>query len=143
MEITTYASPSAPNISESDSSMPSSTRPVKIIHLQHPDTESSSSSFSGSYPSVLFSRWTLKLRRLTWPQWIGLFLPCYRWINTYRWREYFQIDLMAGITVGIMLVPQVILPSSISFIFLLLLGFWRKETESKEEKVFENYVQCL
>lgn len=33
-------------------------------------------------------------------------LPCSRWIRTYKWREYFQVDLMAGTTVGIMLVPQ-------------------------------------
>ncbi|XP_059456986.1 probable sulfate transporter 4.2 [Corylus avellana] len=105
MEIS-YASPSAPNLSESDNSMSSSTRPVKIIPLQHPDTTSTSTSFSGSYPSALFSRWTLKFQRLTWAEWIGLFLPCYRWISTYKWREYLQVDLMAGTTVGIMLVPQ-------------------------------------
>lgn len=33
-------------------------------------------------------------------------LPCSRCIRTYKWREYFQVDLMAGTTVGIMLVPQ-------------------------------------
>lgn len=33
-------------------------------------------------------------------------LPCSRWIRTYKWREYFQVDLMAGTTVGVMLVPQ-------------------------------------
>lgn len=126
MEIS-YASPSAPNLSESDNSMSSSTRPVKIIPLQHPDTTSTSTSFSGSYPSALFSRWTLKFQRLTWAEWIGLFLPCYRWISTYKWREYLQVDLMAGTTVGIMLVPQVILLSSISFFFLLTATGFRKK----------------
>ncbi|KAG5237647.1 sulfate transporter [Salix suchowensis] len=34
------------------------------------------------------------------------FLPCCRWIRTYKWREYLQPDLMAGLTVGVMLIPQ-------------------------------------
>lgn len=43
---------------------------------------------------------------MTFEEWIELFIPCYRWIRAYKWREYLQLDLMAGITVGIMLVPQ-------------------------------------
>lgn len=43
---------------------------------------------------------------MTFEEWIELFIPCYRWIRTYKWRDYLQPDLMAGITVGIMLVPQ-------------------------------------
>ncbi|KAJ1435504.1 putative sulfate transporter 4.2 [Sesbania bispinosa] len=87
--------------------MPSSpataARPVRVIPLQHPTVTTSSSSSS---PNVAFSRWTSKLRRMTWLEWIEFFLPCCRWIRTYKWREYFQVDLMAGITVGVMLVPQ-------------------------------------
>ncbi|KAG2723660.1 hypothetical protein I3843_02G157800 [Carya illinoinensis] len=104
MEIT-YASPSSLNLAASDYSMPTSTRSVKIIPLEHPSTSPSSSS-STSYPSAVFSKWTLKLQSMTWVQWIELLLPCYRWIRTYKWREYLQIDLMAGTTVGVMLVPQ-------------------------------------
>lgn len=44
---------------------------------------------------------------MTRKEWIELFFPCYRWMRTYKVREYLQPDLMAGITVGIMLVPQV------------------------------------
>ncbi|KAL0927024.1 hypothetical protein M5K25_001176 [Dendrobium thyrsiflorum] len=39
-------------------------------------------------------------------EWMELFLPCTRWIRTYNWREFLQADLMAGVTVGIMFVPQ-------------------------------------
>lgn len=46
------------------------------------------------------------MKRMTWTDWIEQFLPCYRWISRYKWREYLQPDLMAGITVGVMLVPQ-------------------------------------
>ncbi|KAG6760281.1 hypothetical protein POTOM_036789 [Populus tomentosa] len=108
MEIT-YASSShrdLPTISASSSSSLGSSmpnRPVKTIPLQHPNTTSSSSS---PLAQAMFSRWTAKIKRTTPSQWIDTFLPCYRWIRTYKWREYLQPDLMAGLTVGIMLVPQ-------------------------------------
>ncbi|KAJ6892277.1 hypothetical protein NC651_025471 [Populus alba x Populus x berolinensis] len=108
MEIT-YASSShrdLPTISASSSSSLGSSmpnRPVKTIPLQHPNTTSSSSS---PLAQAMFSRWTAKIKRTTPSQWIDTFLPCYRWIRTYKWREYLQADLMAGLTVGIMLVPQ-------------------------------------
>ncbi|CAK9187483.1 unnamed protein product [Ilex paraguariensis] len=98
MDIT-YASSSHSNLSD----MPTSNRPVKIIPLQHPSTASSSSSSS---TAAVFSRWKAKVNRMTATEWIEMFLPCYRWIRTYKWREYFQVDLMAGVTVGVMLVPQ-------------------------------------
>lgn len=47
------------------------------------------------------------MKQKTLTDWIELFLPCYRWISRYKWREYLQPDLMAGVTVGVMLVPQV------------------------------------
>ncbi|CAL0314658.1 unnamed protein product [Lupinus luteus] len=88
--------------------MPSSTtttRTVRIIPLQHPAATTSSSSSSSSSPFP-FSLWLSNLRRMTWLEWIEFFFPCCRWIRTYKWKEYFQVDLMAGITVGVMLVPQ-------------------------------------
>lgn len=41
--------------------------------------------------------------------WIGLlvrFFPCIGWIRSYKWDEFLQADVMTGITVGTMLVPQ-------------------------------------
>ncbi|XP_047153864.1 sulfate transporter 4.1, chloroplastic-like [Vigna umbellata] len=107
MEIS-YASPSfydLPAAAAVASTMPSSAtgaRPVRIIPLQHPTATSSSSPPA----NVAFARWTAKLRQMTWLEWLEFFLPCLRWIRIYKWREYFQVDLMAGITVGVMLVPQ-------------------------------------
>ncbi|CAN6565661.1 hypothetical protein C1H46_003354 [Malus baccata] len=101
MEIT-YASPSYTDFA-AGSSMPTSARPVRIIPLQHPDTTSSSSSSS---PWAALSKWKSKVQSMTWVEWLALFLPCSRWIRTYKWREYLQVDLMSGITVGVMLVPQ-------------------------------------
>ncbi|KAJ4848158.1 Sulfate transporter 4.1, chloroplastic [Turnera subulata] len=117
MDIT-YASTSSRDLtafssssSSSSASMPTSAaRPVKIIPIQHPTAtipSSSSSSSSASFPGSLFSTWAAKMKRTTPLQCLLAFFPCYRWITTYSWRDYLQLDLMAGITVGIMLVPQV------------------------------------
>lgn len=147
MEIT-YASPSSQNLSSSSQrsssnvSMPAA-RPVKVIPLQHPETTSSSSAASSFGASV--SKRIGNFKRMTWIQWIETLLPCSRWIRTYKWREYFQVDLMAGTTVGIMLVPQVILLAILySYYFLLLLLnfffpvfqflFGCRETPEKEKK---------
>ncbi|XP_059317646.1 probable sulfate transporter 4.2 isoform X1 [Lycium ferocissimum] len=115
----TYASPScqnltaittnSPNFASSSSPSPTSistgnSRSVKIIPLEHPSATSSSSSPSSS-PSVV-AKWMARMKRMTWKDWIELFFPCYRWMRTYKVNEYLQPDLMAGITVGIMLVPQ-------------------------------------
>ena len=108
MEIT-YSSPSCSDLvttAATKTTMPA--RTVKIIPLQHPTFNATSSSSSSSYPNAVFSRWVTKLRRMSWVEWIEFFLPCCGWIRTYKWREYLQVDLMAGVTVGVMLVPQVI-----------------------------------
>ncbi|KAM0953282.1 putative SLC26A/SulP transporter, STAS domain, sulfate anion transporter, STAS domain superfamily [Dioscorea sansibarensis] len=79
----------------------SGSRAVKIIPLQHPSTSASpppSESWIGG--------WVSRLRAKSAIEWVDLFLPCARWIRSYRVKDYLQVDLMAGITVGVMLVPQ-------------------------------------
>ncbi|KAH6806319.1 sulfate transporter 4 [Perilla frutescens var. hirtella] len=100
MERASYSSPSAGDLS---SIATTASRPPKIIQLQHPTATTSTSSAA---PSSYFWKWRAKVKRMTWTDWIELFLPCYRWISRYKWREYLQPDLMAGVTVGVMLVPQ-------------------------------------
>ncbi|CAI0443023.1 unnamed protein product [Linum tenue] len=107
----TYASPSYPDLSSP--AMPTTaggvSRPVKIIPLQHPTAgaaSSSSSSNSPASPAAFFSGLAAKWKRLTFLQFVEGLFPCYRWIRTYRWRDDFQVDLVAGLTIGIMLVPQ-------------------------------------
>ncbi|XP_010499116.1 PREDICTED: probable sulfate transporter 4.2 isoform X2 [Camelina sativa] len=81
--------------------------PVKVIPLQHPDSTSSNPRCHHSVPfNIFFSRWTEKIKCMTFFDWIDTIFPCFLWIRTYRWQRYFKLDLMAGITVGIMLVPQ-------------------------------------
>ncbi|MCD7461463.1 putative sulfate transporter 4.2 [Datura stramonium] len=117
----TYASPSSQNLTAittnsvdfASSSSPSPTsrstggsRSVKIIQLEHPSATASSCSSSSSSSLSVVSKWKERMKRMTWREWIETFFPCYRWVRTYKVREYLQPDLMAGITVGIMLVPQ-------------------------------------
>ncbi|KAJ4871859.1 putative sulfate transporter 4.2 [Raphanus sativus] len=47
-----------------------------------------------------------KIKRMTFFDWLDTLFPCFIWIRSYRGHQYFKLDLMAGITVGIMLVPQ-------------------------------------
>jgi sulfate transporter 4 len=43
-------------------------------------------------------------------EWAEAVLPCWAWMRKYRWKEDLQADLAAGVTVGVMLVPQVPAP---------------------------------
>eukprot|EP00252_Welwitschia_mirabilis_P000436 TRINITY_DN10433_c0_g1_i4.p1 TRINITY_DN10433_c0_g1~~TRINITY_DN10433_c0_g1_i4.p1 ORF type:complete len:685 (-),score=92.67 TRINITY_DN10433_c0_g1_i4:92-2146(-) len=92
-----YVSPSASDTT----SMSSSPKQVKVIPVQHLyDRPPSSSSAS------FFKKWISSLRHKSAIDWLGLLLPCTKWIGSYNWREYFRSDVMAGLTVGTMLVPQ-------------------------------------
>ncbi|EOA20099.1 hypothetical protein CARUB_v10000377mg [Capsella rubella] len=84
---------------------PGQTRPVKVIPLQHPDTSNEARPPSIPLDDIL-SGWTAKIKRMGLVDWLDTLFPCSRWIRTYKWKEYLKLDLMAGITVGIMLVPQ-------------------------------------
>eukprot|EP00980_Cylindrotheca_fusiformis_P030104 scaffold24377_cov132-Cylindrotheca_fusiformis.AAC.2 len=38
--------------------------------------------------------------------WLGIFLPCTKWLRTYDVRSNLLVDVIAGCTVGVMIVPQ-------------------------------------
>ncbi|KAF5202537.1 Sulfate transporter [Thalictrum thalictroides] len=101
MEIT-YASSSSRNLAGAADASSSSdlklNRQVKVIPLQHPSSSSSS--------RIAAFAWPWKLKRMSWIQWMEFFLPCFRWIRIYNIKDSLQSDLLSGITVGIMLVPQ-------------------------------------
>lgn len=135
MEIS-YASSSSRNLSRYSTSTSSSSnmpnRPVRIIQLQHPTTTSLSSSSSSSSWSVL-SRWRSKVKAMSFTDWTDVLVPCSRWIRTYRWRDYLQIDLAAGLTVGVMLVPQVHFGSNFRCVLCMVA---EKMWESEGNEVF-------
>ncbi|PWA90701.1 sulfate transporter 4,2 [Artemisia annua] len=100
MEIT-YASSS---LSDLVTTTRAASRPVKVIPFQHPydDVTPTSSSSASSY----FSKWSRKVKGMKTVDWVDFLLPCCRWMRSYKWREYLQPDVVAGVTVGVMLVPQ-------------------------------------
>lgn len=82
-----------------DKGQSSSVRVKRILPLQRPTTE------AAEQPWEIAKKW-----RLSWPsswvEWLQIFIPCVRWLRTYNLRAYLKTDLMAGITVGTMIVPQ-------------------------------------
>lgn len=39
-------------------------------------------------------------------EWLHALLPMTRWLSTYRCKEFLQTDILAGLTVGVMIIPQ-------------------------------------
>jgi hypothetical protein len=42
----------------------------------------------------------------SWNDWVSTFLPCWRWLQLYQWKSTLWKDVVAGLTVGIMVIPQ-------------------------------------
>ncbi|KAL9265034.1 hypothetical protein AKJ16_DCAP22974 [Drosera capensis] len=72
-----------------------------------------------------------KVKQRSPNEWIALFLPCYRWIWTYKWREYLQNDVVAGLTVGVMLVSQLAV-GPVALVSLLVSNILRSITDSSD-----------
>jgi sulfate transporter 4 len=82
-------------------------RPVRVIPLRHPlDARGPASSSAAAGPSLLSAAMERARGMGPW-EWAETALPCLAWMRSYRWKEDLQADLAAGITVGVMLVPQV------------------------------------
>lgn len=96
------ASAEVTRVASASASGDGGSRAVKVIPLQHPAAPSPLSQSADVY-----RRWGAKVRGMSAMDWLELLLPCTRWMRKYRLKEYLQADLMAGITVGVMLVPQV------------------------------------
>ena len=41
-----------------------------------------------------------------WYEWLGFFIPCFVWLKTYRVKEWLLWDVLAGLSVGAMVIPQ-------------------------------------
>ncbi|CAK9858862.1 unnamed protein product [Sphagnum jensenii] len=81
--------------------------PVKLLSVNHPTTSSRSSASrfmdsSSSSSAAAAATWTAE----DWRHLLERLVPAVRWLRTYDVRNYLKVDLIAGITVGTMLVPQ-------------------------------------
>lgn len=41
-----------------------------------------------------------------WYDWLAFFIPCFRWLKTYKVKEWLLWDILAGLSVGAMVIPQ-------------------------------------
>ncbi|KAJ3680836.1 hypothetical protein LUZ60_015325 [Juncus effusus] len=94
----TFASSSSGDVSSSFSG--GGGRTVRVIPLQDPTTAEEPAA------EPMRERIVRRIRGMKAEEWVSVLLPCSRWMRSYKWREYLQADVMAGITVGVMLVPQ-------------------------------------
>jgi sulfate transporter 4 len=76
---------------------------VRVIPLRHPPGFGSVSSSSSS---PWWRAAVGRARGMGPVEWAEAALPCVAWMQKYRWKEDLRADLAAGITVGVMLVPQ-------------------------------------
>ncbi|XP_072958799.1 probable sulfate transporter 4.2 isoform X2 [Typha angustifolia] len=99
MEIS-YATSSNLDITDSDV-VNGLARQVRATPLDRPTPS------SPALPSPsLLAQWRLKFQSMSLIELMEILLPCTRWIRTYDWSECLELDLMAGTTVGVMLIPQ-------------------------------------
>ncbi|KAL6600553.1 hypothetical protein ACP70R_045353 [Stipagrostis hirtigluma subsp. patula] len=102
MERSSYASRSSGELNAAAAS--GGGRPVRVIPLRQPTEAAARGSASSSSP---WWRAAVGRARGMGPlEWAEAALPCVAWMRRYRWKEDLQADLAAGITVGVMLVPQ-------------------------------------
>lgn len=82
-----------------DKGQSSSGRAKRVLPLQRPTIETEEQSKDSS-------KWWHLSWPSSWIEWLQIFIPCIGWLRSYNLRSYLKTDLMAGITVGTMLVPQ-------------------------------------
>ncbi|KAG2489555.1 hypothetical protein HYH03_012006 [Edaphochlamys debaryana] len=56
--------------------------------------------------SKLKERHQHRVATYTFLDWLAVFLPCVRWLRTYQVRKWLLSDIVAGLSVGFMVVPQ-------------------------------------
>jgi len=100
MERSSYASRSSSELAAAASG---GGRTLRVIPMRHPLGSGSTSSSSSPWWRAAVGR----ARAMGPLEWAEAALPCVAWTRKYRWKEDLQADLAAGITVGVMLVPQV------------------------------------
>ncbi|PNG99947.1 Proton/sulfate cotransporter 2, partial [Tetrabaena socialis] len=47
-----------------------------------------------------------RVTTFSWLDWLAFFIPCVRWLRTYKIKQYLLNDIVAGLSVGFMVVPQ-------------------------------------
>jgi hypothetical protein len=66
--------------------------------------------------------WKNKKATLKWHQWLAVFLPCFEWIIGYDWRRNLLWDVLAGCSVGFMVVSGLLLFAAVDVCCCCLAG---------------------
>lgn len=61
---------------------------------------------SNQWPQKAMGEWKDNVTSRSASDWLEAFLPMTKWLKTYKWKENVLNDIVAGCTVGIMVVPQ-------------------------------------
>ena len=77
----------------------------EVLSARH-DVPGENLSAKRAYSSVIQGLLKESFRPRAAREWIGTFLPCYNWLCTYDWRTMLLSDILAGLAVGVMVVPQ-------------------------------------
>jgi sulfate transporter 4 len=73
---------------------------------QHKVPEERHQSERKSWQTRALHSYQSTLANSTWQDWLTTFLPCCKWLRTYEWRKDLLKDAIAGLTVGVMIIPQ-------------------------------------
>jgi len=91
---------------------PSTRRPAAAtIHEDEP-LPSGERNFDDDDGETGGERWAEQMRatffgeKRSSKQWLHTLLPMSAWLSTYKWKSYLQTDVLAGLTVGVMIIPQ-------------------------------------
>jgi sulfate transporter 4 len=80
------------------------------IYNQAANNNHGDSSYAASDVFSAPERWMERIRQTcqkkSCQDWISTLLPMYGWLRTYQWRQFLPTDIIAGLTVGIMVIPQ-------------------------------------
>ena len=75
------------------------------VSFLHPDERPPAKVALGVWEKKL-KKYQRRCQSYSWVDWLGYFLPCIGWIKNYNVRQWLFWDLLAGLSVGFMVIPQ-------------------------------------
>lgn len=93
----------------SSSFTPSISKGMHKSHSRVPINDIQESSIIDEATRVLHrqkTNYTRGMKDFSTFDWFAYFIPCLRWLRTYRWKDWLLTDILAGLSVGAMVIPQ-------------------------------------
>eukprot|EP01023_Acetabularia_acetabulum_P017954 TRINITY_DN19038_c0_g1_i2.p1 TRINITY_DN19038_c0_g1~~TRINITY_DN19038_c0_g1_i2.p1 ORF type:complete len:768 (-),score=144.29 TRINITY_DN19038_c0_g1_i2:2692-4830(-) len=104
-------SPVSPPMGTTNGSINSnSTRQIRMVplssELQVGERKAPGGNGVKEWATRYFEKKRVSCSQYTFIDWLNTLIPCSRWLATYQWRSFIIADIIAGLTVGIMVIPQ-------------------------------------